>query len=136
MFNQIFLNLPVADLKKSMAFFTALGFTFNHQFTDDTAACMIIGENIFAMLLTHEKMRQFTDREIIDARKQMEVINSLPAASVAAMNELADKAIANGATEPKPATDMGFMQLRTFLDPDGHQWEIFYMDMSKMPQQA
>ena len=128
MISKIFVNLTVKDLEKSMAFFKAIGFTFNPQFTDKTAACMVMSEDIYAMLLTHEKIKQFTKKEIADAHKTTEVLTALAVESKAKVHELTDKAIAAGATEPRPPQDYGFMFGRSFEDPDGHIWELFWMD--------
>jgi uncharacterized protein len=126
--SKIFVNLAVKDLEKSIAFFKAIGFTFNPQFTDKTAACMVMSEDIYAMLLTHEKIKQFTKKEIADAHKTTEVLTALSVESKAKVHELTDKAIAAGATEPRPPQDYGFMFGRSFEDPDGHIWELFWMD--------
>lgn len=132
---QIFINLPVADLKKAMAFYEALGFTNNPQFTDDTAACMVLSEEIFVMLLTHEKFSAFTKKQIADTQKTVAVINAFSVENNDAVNTFADKAIAAGGTETKEPQDYGFMYLRSFCDVDGHQWEVFFMDVSKFPKQ-
>jgi uncharacterized protein len=126
--NQIFVNLPVRDLDRSMAFFKSLGFTFNRQFTDDTAACMVISDTIYAMLLTHDKFRQFTKKKIADATKTTEVLTALSVDSRDAVNEMVDGAIAAGGTEPRDPTDYGFMFQRAFDDLDGHTWEIIWMN--------
>jgi uncharacterized protein len=128
MIKKIFVNLAVKDLDKSMAFFKALGFSFNPQFTDKTAACMVMSEDIYAMLLTHPKIKQFTKKEIADAHKTTEVLTALAVESKAKVQELMDKAIAAGAKEPRPPQDYGFMFGRSFEDPDGHIWELFWMD--------
>ncbi len=128
MISKILVNLPVQDLDKSMAFFKAIGFSFNPQFTDKTAACMVISDDIYAMLLTHEKVRQFTKKEIADAHKTTEVLTALAVESKAKVHALADKAIKAGAKEPRPLQDYGFMFARSFEDPDGHIWEVFWMD--------
>ena len=132
---QIFINLPVADLKKSMDFYAQIGFTNNPQFTDDTAACMVWSEEIFVMLLTHAKFTQFTKKKIADTKTTASVINSLSVESNEAVNEFMEKALNAGATEPNEAKDYGFMQQRSMEDLDGHLWEVLYMDMSKFPQQ-
>ncbi|UOK42442.1 MULTISPECIES: VOC family protein [Flavobacterium] len=132
--SQIFINLPVKDLGKAMDFYTKIGFTNNPQFTDDTAACMVFSEEIFVMLVTHNRFKDFIVKEISDTSKTTGVINSLSLESVAKMNEMADKAVKAGAVEYNEAKDYGFMQLRSFEDPDGHCWEVFYMDTSKIPQ--
>ena len=132
---RIFINLPVADLKKSMDFYAQIGFTNNPQFTDDTAACMVWSEEIFVMLLTHAKFTQFTKKKIADTKTTASVINSLSVESNEAVNEFMEKALNAGATEPNEAKDYGFMQQRSMEDLDGHLWEVLYMDMSKFPQQ-
>lgn len=128
MISKIFVNLPVRDLDKSMAFFKAIGFSFNPQFTDNTAACMVISDDIYAMLLTHEKVRQFTKKEIADAHQTTEVLTALAVESKAKVHELADTALKAGAKEPRSPQDYGFMFARSFEDPDGHIWEVFWMD--------
>lgn len=134
MSQQIFINLPVKDLQQSMDFYTAIGFTNNPQFTDDKAACMVVSDTIFVMLLTHERFRDFTSKEIADTKKTVAVLNALSVTSPEALNGLVDKAIAAGGNEYAEPKDYGFMQQRCFEDPDGHNWEITYMDMSKFPQ--
>lgn len=135
MSQKIFVNLPVKDLKKSIEFFTKLGYTFNPQFTDETATCMVISESIYVMLLTEEKFKQFTPKKIADAVKTTEVLTCLSAESKDAVNELVDKALAAGATETRDAQDYGFMFGRSFNDLDGHIWEIMWMDESAMEEQ-
>ena len=126
--NQIFVNLPVRDLGASMTFFKALGFTFNQQFTDDNAACMVISDDIYAMLLTHGHFRQFTKKDIADATKTTEVLTALSVDSRDAVNEMVEAAIGAGGTEPRDPMDHGFMFQRAFDDPDGHTWEILWMN--------
>jgi len=128
--NSIFLNLPVKDLPRSMAFFRALGWNFNTQFTDETAASLVISDTIYAMLLTHDKFRQFTDKAIADTSKTAQVLIALSVESKDAVHTLVDAALKAGASEPRPTTDHGFMITRTFEDLDGHVWEILYMDPS------
>lgn len=128
MSQKVFINLPVKDLKKSMDFFTGLGYTFNPQFTDETAACMVISEDIFSMLLTHDKFKEFISTEIADAHKITEVLTSLSAESKDKVNELVDKAVKLGAKEHRDPSDYGFMFIRSFKDLDGHVWEIAWMD--------
>lgn len=125
---KIFVNLPVKNLEKSVAFFKTLGFKFNKQFTDETAASMIISDDIYAMLLTHAKFKSFTSKKIADAKTTTEVLTALSVDSKAKVKKLVDKAVAAGGTEPRPAQDYGFMYLRAFDDLDGHTWEIFWMD--------
>jgi len=124
----IFVNLPVRDLEASRTFFGALGYTFNPQFTNQDAACMVISDSIFVMLLVESFFQGFTPRPLCDARSHTEVITCLSAPSRAAVDALVDKALAAGASEPMPARDYGFMYQRGFQDLDGHLWEIAYMD--------
>jgi uncharacterized protein len=131
---KIFVNLPVKDLNKSMAFFKALGWTFNPQFTDETAASMVISDDIYAMLLTHEKFAAFTSRNIAD-HASVEAIIAIGVDSQAEVNRIVDAALKAGAKEAKPPQDYGFMQLRSFLDLDGHHWEILYMDPAHVQPQ-
>ena len=124
----IFVNLPVRDLDASKAFFAALGYSFNPQFTDENAACMVISESIFVMLLVEPFFQTFTPQPLCDARRQTEVITCLSADSRKAVDGLVDKALAAGGTEPMPARDYGFMYQRGFQDLDGHLWEVAHMD--------
>lgn len=130
MLTKIFVNLPVKDLKRSMGFFERLGFTFNPQFTDETAACMVISDDIYAMLLTHAKFREFTKKQISDATKVTEVLTCLSTDSKANVDQFVDTALAAGATEARDAMNYGFMYGRSFHDPDGHIWEVIWMDPS------
>lgn len=136
MSKKIFVNLPVKDLKRAMAFYEALGFRNNPQFTDETAACMVISEEIYVMLLTHAKAKQFTKKEIADATKTTEVLIALSCDSRAAVDTMMQKVIAAGGSEARETQDLGFMYGRAFNDLDGHIWEPFYFDMSAMPQSA
>ena len=133
MSKQVFINLPVTDLKKSMAFYEAIGFTNNPQFTDETAACMVWSDAIFVMLLTHDKLKQFTAKAIIDAKQTVGVINALSLESKEEVNSFLEKAVKAGGREYAEPKDYGFMQQRCVEDPDGHNWEVLYMDMSKFP---
>jgi predicted lactoylglutathione lyase len=133
MAKKIFINLPVADLQKSMTFYTAIGFTNNPQFTDETAACMVLSDEIYVMLLTHPKFKEFTKKEIGNAFTTASVINSLSVDSVDEVNTMADKALAAGGKETNEPKDYGFMQQRSFQDVDGHLWEVVYMDVTKFP---
>jgi predicted lactoylglutathione lyase len=135
MATQIFINLPIRDLKKSMAFYEAIGFTNNPQFTDETAACMALNENIFVMLLTYDKFKDFTSKNIIDAKQTAGVINSVSVSSDEEVNSFLDRALKAGGNEYRAPQDYGFMHLRCFEDIDGHNWEVFYMDISKFPAQ-
>ena len=132
---QIFVNLPVKDLNKSIEFFTKLGFSFNPQFTDENATCMVMGENIFAMLLTEQYFSTFISKEISDAKKVSEVITALSLGSREEVDSIMDKAFKAGGKQYKEPIDYGWMYNRNFEDLDGHQWEFFYMDMDAMPQE-
>jgi predicted lactoylglutathione lyase len=128
MATKIFVNLPVKDLNKSKEFFGKLGYTFNAQFTDEKAACMIISEDIYTMLLTEPFFKTFTSKEIADTSKSTEMLICLSADSREQVDELYDKAVAAGAKTPRDKNDMGFMYNVTFEDLDGHTWEIMWMD--------
>lgn len=134
MARQIYVNLPVKDLNKSVEFFTKLGFTFNPQFTDENATCMIVGENIFVMLLVEPFFKSFTKKDICDTSTSNESIIALSSDSREQVDEMVDKAIEAGGTQPNETIDQGWMYSRAFLDLDGHMWETMYMDMSGMPQ--
>lgn len=136
MSTKIFVNLPVRDLKRSMAFFQALGWHFNPQFTDETAACLVISEDIYAMLLTHRKFSEFTTKQIADASKTAQVLIALSQDSKDAVHRIVDAAVKAGATEPRPLQDYGFMINRTFEDLDGHIWEVVHMDPAFIQPQA
>jgi len=126
----IFVNLPVADLHTSTAFYTALGFNKNPDFSDNTASCMVVSEQIYVMLLTHDKFRMFINGDISDARKTKEVLNCLSASSRDEVDGFKAKALAAGGAEWKPNMEMGPMYGCSFQDLDGHVWEVMYMDMS------
>jgi len=130
---KIFVNLPVKDLQRSIDFFTQLGFTFNPQFTDETATCLILGDNLFAMLLTEKRFKDFIKKPIGDATKATEVLVAIELNSREEVDFVADKAMAHGGGEVLPAQDHGWMYNRTFSDPDGHHWEVAHMDESKIP---
>ena len=126
----IFVNLPVADLKRATAFYESIGSTKNPQFSDDTASCMVFSETIYAMLLTHEKYKQFTSKKIVDAKTSSEVMIALSADSREDVDGMVNKAKAAGVTiDPTPTQDFGFMYGRSFEDPDGHIWEVVWMDV-------
>ena len=130
----IFINLPVTDLAASRRFLEALGATNNPHFSDDTAACMMISDAIGVMLLTHDKFRQFTPRAIADARATSEVLLALTCDSRAAVDTIAAAAGAAGGTlDVAPPQDHGFMVSRSVADPDGHIFELFWMDMAQVP---
>ncbi|MCK0196661.1 glyoxalase [Ancylobacter sp. 6x-1] len=131
--NQIFVNLPVRDLPASMAFFRALGFDFNPQFTDANAACLVLGENFYAMLLVEDFFSGFSKLPVPDNAAGKEVLVALSVDSRAVVEDLVARAIAAGGTAPRPAQDHGFMYGHGFEDMDGHVWEFFHM--SVMPDQ-
>lgn len=126
----IFVNLPVTDLKNSMRFYESLGYRHNPQFTDDTGACIVISETIFVMLLTHDKFRQFTPKQISDATKVTEVLLCLSCDNREAVDEMVAKALAAGGSGSQEPKDHGFMYLHSFQDPDGHMWEVFCMNQA------
>jgi predicted lactoylglutathione lyase len=129
----IFVNLPVGDLKAAMAFYTALGFSNNPQFTDDTAACMVWSEAINVMLLTHDKWRTFTSRPIPPSTAS-EVLLAISLDDRAAVDAMVEAAGRHGGTaDINPKQDLGFMYNRNLADPDGHVWEAMWMDMSAIP---
>jgi predicted lactoylglutathione lyase len=134
MATKIFVNLPVKDLNRSIEFFTKLGYTFNLQFTDETATSMIISEDIYIMLLTEEKFRQFTKKEIADSTKSTEAIICLSADSREKVDEMVSKALEAGGTTPNEKQDYGWMYGWGYQDLDGHLWEVVYMDMNAIPQ--
>lgn len=128
MSKKIFVNLPVKNLGKSVGFFTELGFSFNPQFTDETATCMIVSDDIFVMLLTESKFKTFTPKPICDASKNTEVLICLSAESRKEIDDLIGKALAAGGSTFKDAQDHGFMYSHGFQDLDGHIWELVYME--------
>ena len=125
----IFANLPVKDLKRSIDFFAKLGWRNNPQFTDETAACIVISDTVYAMLLTHEKFESFSHgKKVADTAKTQEVLISLSVDSKEDVHKLVDAAVKAGASEPEPMQDYGFMITRSFHDLDGHAWSILHMD--------
>ncbi len=134
MSTKIFVNLRVSDLKRSMRFFTSLGYTFNAQFTDETAACMVVSDDIFVMLLTKPKFKTFTPKEICDATKSTEVLVCLSAESRQKVDELVRKAVTAGGRTHQEPQDHGFMYGHGFQDLDGHIWELVYMEPSAIKQ--
>jgi predicted lactoylglutathione lyase len=133
MATKVFINLPVKNLEKSMDFFKALGFSFNPQFTDEKAGCMMISDSIFAMMLTEEYFKTFTKKEISDAKKATEVLIALDAASKEEVESMVSKAVAAGGSTYSEPQDHGWMYQHAFADPDGHQWEILFMDETRIP---
>jgi predicted lactoylglutathione lyase len=130
MSTKIFVNLPVKDLNKSVDFFTKLGFNFNPQFTDENATCMIIGEDIFVMLLVEKFFKSFTKKEICDTSKNTEAILALSVESKEKVDQMMGKALEAGGSEPREKQDHGWMYGRSFEDVDGHLWEVFFMEES------
>jgi len=127
----IFVNLPVSDLTRATAFYQAVGAEKNQQFSDETASCMVFSETIHVMLLTHDKFRQFTPKKIADAKTSSEVLICISADSRDAVDGILGKAqAAGGAVDPSPKQDYGFMYGRSFEDPDGHIWEVMWMDVA------
>ena len=133
MAKQIFINLAVSNLQKAMDFYLALGFANNPQFSDDTAKCMVWSESIYVMLLSHEKFSTFITKPIADTKSNVAALFALSMESVDELNMTMSNGLKAGGTEPNEMKDYGFMQQRNIEDFDGHTWEIFYMDMSKMP---
>lgn len=136
MSRKIFVNLAVADLQRSVAFFTALGFTFNAQFTDESATCMVISDHIYAMLLVEERFKTFTARQPCPTATHTEAFLALSCDSRAEVEKLVHTALAHGGRPAMPAQDLGFMFGWSFYDPDGHHWEPFWMDPMAMQPDA
>lgn len=135
----LFVNLPVKDLDASVDFFTKLGFSFDPRFTDETATQMIVSENAFVMLLVEDRFKDFTKKELTDASSQTEVIVALSAESREEVDALTDEALGAGGSAANDPLDMGFMYVRSFQDPDGHLWEVVWMDpaaLEESPAQA
>ena len=132
---QMFVNLPVKNLDRSVAFFTQVGYSFNPQFTDENATCMILGENLFVMLLVEPFFQTFTSKSLCDTGKSVESLVALPVGSRAEVDALIAKAAAAGGKVLGEPRDYGFMYSHGYEDLDGHTWDVFYMDMSAMPQQ-
>jgi predicted lactoylglutathione lyase len=134
MAKMIFVNLPVTELERSIAFYEAIGGTRNPQFSDETAACIVLSETIHVMLLTHDKYRQFTSKPIADAHASSQVLLCISSDGRDSVDATVDKAAgAGGRADPGPKQDYGFMYGRSFEDPDGHHWEVMWMDMSQVP---
>lgn len=131
---KIFVNLPVNDLGKSKEFYTSLGFSINPQFTDETAACVVLSESIYVMILTHEKFSSFTPRPIADAKNTSQVLLAIDLESKARIDEMVEKAVEAGGSVYAEAKDYGWMYYHSFADPDGHQWELMYMNEAEMPK--
>lgn len=132
MATKVFINLPVKDLERSKKFFTHLGYTFNQQFTDDKAACLILGENIYSMLITEPFFQTFTKKKVSDASTSTEVLIALDADSREEVDDMVKKAVEAGGSVYREPDDHGWMYGHSFADPDGHQWEVLYMDEKKL----
>ena len=131
---KIFVNLPVKDLNKSVEFFTWLGFTFDPRFTDQNGTCMIVGEDIYVMLLVEEYFKSFTHKTIPDTTKSSEAILALSVDSREQVDQMMDSAIKAGGKESREKQDYSWMYGRGFQDLDGHLWEVFFIDVNAMPQ--
>jgi predicted lactoylglutathione lyase len=128
--HKLFVNIPVSDLQRSITFFEALGFTFNRQFTDATATCMLVGEDAYFMLLTRERFTEFSKRPVGDSRAETNALFAISVDSRAQVDEVVKRALAAGGSPAADAQDHGFMYGWSFYDPDGHHWEVFWMDPS------
>ena len=133
MSTMLFVNVPVTDLQASMAYYKAQGFDHNPQFTDDTAACIVISDTIYVMVLTHEKFAQFSSKPIPDRKTETGALYALSRDSREAVDQIAEAGIKAGGTETRDVMDYGFMYSRAVADLDGHTWEYVWMDMSQMP---
>jgi predicted lactoylglutathione lyase len=136
MAKQIFINLAVKDVDKSMEFYTKMGFSNNPQFSDESGKCMVWSEDIFLMILSHEKFASFATKPIADTKSSVAGLFSLSVDSLDEVNRICEAALNAGGIEPNEIRDYGFMQQRTIEDFDGHTWEIFFMDMSKFPTES
>ncbi len=133
MATKIFVNLPVEDLERSKAFYGGLGFAFAEQFTDEKAACVVISEDIYAMLQTKDHFASFTHKEIVDATSSAEALFALGVESRERVDELARAALASGGSVAGDGVDLGFLYRQGFQDPDGHHWEALHMDLAAAP---
>ncbi len=136
MSRKLFVNIAVEDLDRSVDFFTKLGFSFDARFTDESATCMLVGEDAYVMLLVRQRFQDFTKKEIVDSTRQTEAILALSAESREDVDQLADKALASGGAPANDPMEMDFMYGRSFHDPDGHLWEVFWMNMAVVEEQA
>jgi predicted lactoylglutathione lyase len=135
MARKIFVNVAVEDLDRSVAFFTKLGFEFDPRFTDESATCMIVSDEAYVMLLVRSRFQDFTKKQLVDPTTQTEAILAVSAESREQVNEFADTALEAGGSPANDPMDFGFMYGRSFNDPDGHLWEVFWMDPSAIEQQ-
>lgn len=136
MASQLFLNLPVQDLQRSVGFFTALGFTFNPDFTDENATCMVVNENAYVMLLVEAYFKTFTTKEVTGTSGSAEAIIAYSVDSREAVDQAVQTALASGGSASQEAHDYGFMYNHSFQDPDGHLWEVFWMDPAGPPAES
>jgi predicted lactoylglutathione lyase len=136
MSRMIFVNLPVADLDRSVAFWTGLGFTFNPQFTDENAGCMVVSDDACVMLLTEKYFSTFTTKQVPDSSTHVGAIMALSAESREEVDRLTEKALATGGSRANEPQEEGYMYGRSFHDPDGHLWELVYMDPAALEQQV
>ncbi len=132
---KIFVNLAVENLGRAVDFFTELGFSFDPRFTDETATCMVVSDEAYVMLLVRERFKDFTKKEIADSTAQTEAILAVSAESREDVDTFADKALAAGGEPANEPMEYGFMYGRSFHDPDGHLWEVFWMDPAQLEQQ-
>ena len=130
----LFVNMPVADVERSKAFFSGLGFSYNPKFTDDTAACMLVGEHAFVMLLAREKFAEFAKHPIADARTHTLALYAFSVGSREEVDAVSAAALAAGGTEADEAEDYGYMYSRSFFDLDGHGWQVMWMDPAAVEQ--
>jgi predicted lactoylglutathione lyase len=131
--HKLFVNIPVSDLQRSIIFFEALGFTFNTHFTDASATCMLVGEDAYFMLLTHDRFKDFSKRPLGDPKTETNALFTFSVNSRAEVDEMVQKAIAAGGSHAVDPQDHGFMYGWSFRDPDGHHWEVFWMDPNAIP---
>lgn len=132
---KIYINLAVKDLQKAISFFNALGFSTNLKFTNEKGACIVIGQNINVMILVEEFYKTFTNKQLCDSKTTSEVLLSFSVATRKEVDEIIEKAVKAGGTDYQKDNDYGWMYQRTFLDLDGHHWEVFHMDESQVPDQ-
>lgn len=132
---KIFVNLAVEDLRRSVDFFTQLGFSFEPRFTDENGTCMIVSDEAYVMLLVKKQFKDFIKKELCDTTRETEAIIALSADSREQVDEIAEKALAAGGSPANEPMEMGYMYGRSFQDPDGHLWEVFYMDTSAMQEE-
>lgn len=136
MSTKIFINLPVKDLAASRRFFAELGFAFNQDFTDENMECVIIGADIYVMLLVEPYFQTFTKKDVADAAETAEMINALGVDSRQRVDELVDRALAAGGRQADAPRDLGFLYGRSFEDPDGHLWDVIYVDLTAGQEQG